>query len=61
VVSTADPYERNLDFCRPEQLLFLPSSPSIVLTTLSGPRLVTLGMELGPLDLENRGDLLSST
>jgi hypothetical protein len=36
VVSVTDPYGRNLGFLEP--LLFLPSSSSVVLTRLSGPR-----------------------
>jgi hypothetical protein len=38
VVSVTVPYGRILGFSRPEPLLFLPSSSSIVLTRLSGPR-----------------------
>jgi hypothetical protein len=38
VVSVTDPYGRILGFSRQEPLLFLPSSSSIVLTRLSGPR-----------------------
>jgi hypothetical protein len=37
VLSLTDPYDRIL-FCRPEPLLFLSSSSSIVLTRLSGSR-----------------------
>jgi hypothetical protein len=36
VVRVTDPYGRILGFSRPEPLLFLPSSSSIVLTRLSG-------------------------
>jgi hypothetical protein len=50
-----DGYLRPHSF-RPEQLLFLPSISSLVLTRLSGPRsfsenLIAQGMEPGPLDL----------
>jgi hypothetical protein len=38
VVSVTDHYGRNLGFSRPQPLLFLSSSSSIVLTRLSGPR-----------------------
>jgi hypothetical protein len=38
VASVTDPYSHILGFSRPEPLLFLPSSSSIVLTRLSGPR-----------------------
>jgi hypothetical protein len=38
MVSTTDPYDSILGFVRLEPLLFLPSSSSIVLTRLSGPR-----------------------
>jgi hypothetical protein len=38
VVSATDPHGRILGFLDPEPLLFLPSSSSIVLTRLSGPR-----------------------
>jgi hypothetical protein len=60
VVSVTDPYGRIL-FSRPEPLLFLPNSSSVVLTRLSGPRsrpatckkyLVMPGIELGALDLQ---------
>jgi hypothetical protein len=59
VVSVTDPYGRILGFHRPEPLRFLPSSSSVVLTRLSGPRskssttenLVAPGIEPGPLDL----------
>jgi hypothetical protein len=60
VVSAADTLRLYSRFPRPEQLLFLPSSSSIVLTRLSGPRsrrttsqknLVAPGIEPGPLDL----------
>jgi hypothetical protein len=37
VVSVTDPSGRIIDFSRPEPLLFLPSSSSVVLTRLSGP------------------------
>jgi hypothetical protein len=57
VVSVTDPYVRIL--FRQEPLLFLPSSSSVVLSRLSGPRsrsttfffLVVLGIEPGPPDL----------
>jgi hypothetical protein len=48
------PYSR---ISRPEPLLFLPSSSSVELTRLSGPRsrpsesLIEPGIEPGPLDL----------
>jgi hypothetical protein len=38
VVSATDFYGRILHFSRPESLLFLPSSSSVVLMRLSGPR-----------------------
>jgi hypothetical protein len=38
VVSVMNPYGRILGFFRPEPLLFLPSSSSVVLRKLSGPR-----------------------
>jgi hypothetical protein len=38
MVSAEDPYGRILCSSRPEPLLFLPSSSSIVLTRLSGAR-----------------------
>jgi hypothetical protein len=38
VVSATDPHGGNLGFSRPEPLILLPSSSSIVLTRLSGPR-----------------------
>jgi hypothetical protein len=38
VVSAADPRRSYSRFSRPEPLLFLPSSSSVVLTRLSGPR-----------------------
>jgi hypothetical protein len=38
VVSVTDPYGRILDFIRPELLLFLSRSSSVLLTRLSGPR-----------------------
>jgi hypothetical protein len=37
VVSAADPLEPYSRFSRPEPLLFLPSSSSVVLMRLSGP------------------------
>jgi hypothetical protein len=37
VVSATDPHGRSSRFSRPEPLLFLPSSSSVVLTRLSGP------------------------
>jgi hypothetical protein len=57
VVSVKDPYGRILDFYT-GAATFLPSSSSVVLTRLSGPRsiptiffLVVPGIELGPPDL----------
>jgi hypothetical protein len=38
VVSTTDPYVRNLGYSMPEPLFFLSSSSTIVLSRLSGPR-----------------------
>jgi hypothetical protein len=38
MVSATDPYGRILGFSRPEPLLFLSSSSSVVVTRLSGPR-----------------------
>jgi hypothetical protein len=38
VVNVTHPYGRNLVFFRLELLLFIPSSSSVVLTRLSGPR-----------------------
>jgi hypothetical protein len=38
VVSVTDSYGRILGLSRPEPLLFLPSSSSVVLSRLSGPR-----------------------
>jgi hypothetical protein len=38
VVSVTDPIRQYFRFSRPEPLLFLPSSSSVVLTSLSGPR-----------------------
>jgi hypothetical protein len=38
VVRTTDSYGCNLVFSRPDPLLFFPSSFTVVLTRLSGPR-----------------------
>jgi hypothetical protein len=38
VIRVTDPYGRILGFSRPEPLLFLSSSSSVVLMRLSGPR-----------------------
>jgi hypothetical protein len=60
VVSAAAPLRSYSQSSIPEPLLFLPSSSSIVLTRLSGPRsrptasqknLVAQGLKPGPLDL----------